>query len=176
MRLCTLAAVVSFALTSALAQSQLGTGAISGVVQDSSSGVVTGADVTITNAQTGLVRKMVSGAGGQFSAPLLPIGVYKLRVSHPGFATLEQNDIVVNVGSTATVVAELKVGGVAETVTVESTAIIDSAKTDESNLIDRKSIQDLPINGRRYYDFALLSPGVTRDARLGLLSFRGSSG
>src|SRR5438046_2747717 len=108
-----------------LAQSQLGTGAISGTVQDSTAGVVTGADVTITNTETGLVRKMVSGAGGQFNAPVLPTGVYKLRVSHAGFSTLEQNDIVVNVGSTATLVAVLNVGGVAETVTVEGTALID---------------------------------------------------
>src|SRR4051794_36851281 len=109
-------------LSGAFAQSQLGTGAISGVVQDSSSAVITGADVTITNSETGLVRKMSSGAGGQFNAPVLPTGVYKLRVSHPGFSTLEQNDIVVNVGSTATVAAVLKVGGATDTVTVEATA------------------------------------------------------
>jgi len=136
--------VLSIAIAPAFAQSQLGTGAISGVVQDASSGVVTGAEVTITNAETGLVRKLVSGAAGQFNAPVLPPGKYQLRVSHPGFSTLEQKDIVVNVGGTATVVAALQVGGVAETVTVQATAIIDTAKTDESNLIDRKSIQDLP--------------------------------
>jgi hypothetical protein len=176
MQLALFASVLSITLVPALAQSQLGTGAIAGVVQDSSAGSVTGAEVTLTNKETGLVRKMVSGAGGQFAAPVLPTGAYKLRVTHAGFSALEQDDIVVNVGSTATVIAELKVGGIAETVTVEAAAAIDSAKTDESSLIDRKLIQDLPINGRRYYDFALLAAGVTRDARLGLLSFRGTSG
>src|SRR5438552_9175050 len=165
MRLTLFVGALSLTLVLALAQSQLGTGAIAGVVQDSSAASVTGAEVTLTNKETGLVRKMVSGAGGQFAAPVLPTGTYKLRVSHAGFSALEQDDIVVNVGSTATVIAELKVGGIAETVTVEATVAIDSAKTDESSLIDRKLIQDLPINGRRYYDFALLAAGVTRDAR-----------
>src|SRR5713226_1558901 len=134
MRLALFAGILAIAIVPVFAQSQLGTGAISGVVQDVSSGVVTDADVIITNAETGLVRKMVSGAGGQFNAPVLPTGTYKLRVSHPGFSTLEQNDIVVNVGSTATIAAILKVGGVTETVTVEATAVIDTAKTDESSL------------------------------------------
>src|SRR2546427_7137231 len=126
MRLALYVGVLSIAIAPAFAQSQLGTGAISGVVQDASSGVVTGAVVTITNAETGLMRKLVSSAGGQFNAPVLPPGSYQLRVSHPGFSTLEQKDIVVNVGSTATVVAALQVGGVAETVTVQATAIIDT--------------------------------------------------
>ena len=81
---------------------------------------------------------MVSGAGGQFIAPVLPTGTYKLRISHPGFSTLEENDIVVNVGSTATVTAALKVGGVSDTVTVEATPSSIRAKTDESSLVDRK--------------------------------------
>jgi hypothetical protein len=146
------------------------------MVQDTSGSVVADAHITVTNVETGLVREIVSGAGGQFVAPVLPPGNYKLRITKPGFSTLEQTDIIVNVGGAATVTAVLKVGGVSETVTVEDTAAIDSAKTDQSSLIDRQEIQNLPINGRRYYDFALLAPGVTRDARLGLLSFRGTSG
>ncbi|MBI3698177.1 MAG: carboxypeptidase regulatory-like domain-containing protein, partial [Acidobacteria bacterium] len=163
-------------VAAAQAQSQLGTGAIAGVVQDSSGSVIIGAQITITQVETGLVREMVSGSGGQFTAPVLPTGRYTLRVTSPGFSALQQTDITVNVGSTATVTAVLKVGGVAETVTVEAIAQIDSTKTDESNLVNRKSIQDLPINGRRFFEFALLSPGVTRDGRFGLLSFRGASG
>jgi hypothetical protein len=170
-----LCALATFAL-SALAQRQLGTGAISGMVADESGAAVMDAKVTLTNVETGLVRELVSGAGGQFVAPVLPIGTYTLRVTKAGFATLQENDIVVNVGGSATVTAALKVGGVSETVTVEDTAVIDSSATDISGLVNRKEIQDLPINGRRYYDFALLAPGVTRDARLGLLSFRGASG
>src|SRR5262249_44366329 len=141
-----------------------------------SGGAVADAHIALTNVDTGLARQLSSGASGQFLAPVLPPGRYSLRVTKTGFATLEENDIVVNVGGSATVTAVLKVGGVAEAVTVEDTALIDTTATDVSSLVDRKQIQDLPINGRRYYDFALLAPGATRDARLGLLSFRGTSG
>src|SRR5579863_2409339 len=125
MRFGFLLSIFAIAALSALAQSQLGTGAISGTVQDASGGAVTDAQVTITNVETGLVRQLVSGAGGQFTAPVLPPGTYKLRVTKPGFAALEESDIVVNVGGTATLAAALKIGGVSETVTVEGGAAID---------------------------------------------------
>jgi hypothetical protein len=171
-----LVATLAFGLSIALAQSQLGTGAISGVVQDPSGAVITSAQITITNVETGLVRTATSGSGGQFAAPVLPPGKYQLRVAKPGFSTLEQNDVVVTVGGTATLTAVLQVGQVSETVKVEAQATIDVTETDVSSLVDRKEISDLPINGRRYYDFALLTPGVSRDGRFGLLSFRGTSG
>ena len=83
--------ILALVLSAAQAQSQLGTGALSGVVQDSSNAVITGADITLTNMETGLVRHMISGSGGQFFAPVLPPGGYKLLVSKPGFAALEQS-------------------------------------------------------------------------------------
>jgi hypothetical protein len=177
MRLFSLLAVLVLTLVStALAQSQLGTGAISGTVQDSSGAVVSDAQITITQAETGLKRELKSSDNGQFLAPVLPTGTYQVRVAKAGFATLEQDGVVVNVGATSTIVAVLRVGNVAESVTVTATAAIDTAQTDISSLVNRNEIQELPINGRRYYDFALLTPGVTRDGRFGLLSFRGQSG
>jgi hypothetical protein len=163
--------------SAAFAQSQLGAGAIAGTVQDSSGANVPDAQVTISQADTGLVRNMTSGVAGQFMAPVLPTGVYHVRIMKKGFSTLEQDGVVVNVGATATFTAVMHVGDVAETVTVEAdAAAIDTAQTDVSSLVDSSQIKELPINGRRYYDFALLSPGVTRDGRFGLLSFRGQSG
>ena len=177
MKLTVLAIAFAFAATSAFAQSQLGTGAISGTVEDSSGGAVPDAQITITGVETGLTRQVKSGPSGQFLAPVLPTGTYRVRVVKTGFATLEQNDVVVNVGATTSVAAVLRVGGVTETVTVTGmSAAIDPAQTDVSSLVDRTAISDLPINGRRYYDFALLAPGVSRDGRFGLLSFRGTSG
>jgi hypothetical protein len=158
------------------AQTQLGTGAISGTVQDATGAFVPDAVVTIKQADTGLTRSLKSGAEGQFLAPVLPTGGYKIRVVKPGFGAQEQDGVAVNVGSTTSLNIVLRVGDVAETVSVTSTASIDPAQTDVSSLVDRTEISDLPINGRRYYDFALLTPGVTRDGRFGLLSFRGQSG
>jgi hypothetical protein len=163
-------------VTAVLAQSQLGTGAISGAVQDSTGAAVPDAQITITQAETGLVRTMKSSGAGQFLAPVLPTGNYRVRIAKTGFATQEQDGVVVNVGATASVAAVLLVGDVAQTVTVNAASSIDAAETDVSSLVDRREISDLPINGRRYYDFALLTPGVARDGRFGLLSFRGTSG
>ncbi len=158
------------------AQSQLGTGAISGTVQDATGAAVPDAQITITQSETGLVRTMKSSGAGQFLAPVLPTGAYRVRIAKAGFATQQQDGVVVNVGATASIATVLLVGDVAQTVTVNAASSIDAAETDVSSLVDRREISDLPINGRRYYDFALLTPGVARDGRFGLLSFRGTSG
>src|SRR5262245_24694106 len=96
----TLACVVClWAIASAaLAQSQLGTGSISGTVSDSTGAVISGATVTITNTGTGLVRTITTNGSGQFSAPALPVGEYSARVGKTGFATIEQKGLIVNVG------------------------------------------------------------------------------
>jgi len=160
----------------AFAQSQLGTGALGGTVQDASGAQVADAEIRVTSAETGLVRRLTSGPTGEFLAPVLPAGRYEVLVSKLGFATLQESGVVVNVGTTATLKLVLTVGDVAQTITVSDTVTIDPAQTDVSSLVDRTEIHDLPINGRRYYDFALLTPGVARDGRFGLLSFRGASG
>src|SRR5215469_10417362 len=159
-----------------LAQSELGTGAITGIVQDSGQAVVAGAQVTVSNKATGLIRPTKTNDAGQFNVPVLPAGTYTVQVEMQGFAKLIQDDVTVNVGSTATLRLELKPGAVGEVVNVIATATIDTTKTDESTLVDRAAINDLPINGRRADQFALLTPGVARDGRFGLLSYHGQSG
>src|SRR5215813_2020532 len=159
-----------------LAQSELGTGAISGIVQDSGQAVVPGAQVTVTNKATGLVRPTRTNDAGQFNVPVLPAGTYTVTVEMQGFAKLIQEDVTVNVGGTATLRLELKPGAIGEVINVTASTTIDTTKTDESTLVDRAAINDLPINGRRADQFALLTPGVTRDGRFGLLSYHGQSG
>src|SRR5262249_22542379 len=174
----TLAWVVcmSAIVLTALAQSQLGTGSISGTVSDSSGAVIPGAIVTITNSGTGLVRTLTTGDSGQFTAPALPVGEYVARVEKTGFATLEQKGLIVNVGGTTTLRLELKPGQANEVINIVAEQVLDAVRTEETTLINRMQINDLPINGRRADQFALLAPGVTRDGRFGLLSYRGQSG
>jgi outer membrane receptor protein involved in Fe transport len=93
-----------------------------------------------------------------------------------GFSKLEQRDVQVTVGRVVTLRLALQPGEVTAVVTVEDTPLIDATRTDESTLISREQINDLPINGRRADQFALLAPGVMRDGRFGLLSYRGQSG
>ncbi len=134
------------------------------------------AKVTVRSNSTGLTRVVASAANGAFTASVLPPGLYTVRVEQAGFATFEQTNVEVNVGSTRTLILPLKVGEVTESITVSDTSLVDTTKTVEADLVDRKQIQDLPINGRRVDQFALLSPGVARDGRFGTLSFRGASG
>ncbi|MBA2305677.1 MAG: TonB-dependent receptor [Acidobacteria bacterium] len=162
----------------ASAQAQLGTGSIGGTVEDTSGAVLPGATVTVTNAGTGLVRSALTNEAGQFNVGVLPPGnEYRVRVTLDAFAPVEQVDVTVNVGRTTALRLRLPVGGLTDTVTVSGESpVIDSTKTEETFLIDRRQINDLPINGRRADQFALLAPGVTRDGRFGLLSYRGQSG
>jgi len=93
-----------------------------------------------------------------------------------GFSRIEQRDLKVTVGGTVSLKLALRPGEVNEVVTITGTPEIDVTRTDESSLITQTQINDLPINGRRADQFALLAPGVTRDGRFGLLSYRGQSG
>src|SRR5262249_22958901 len=162
---------ICLAAVKILGQSQLGTGAISGSVQDQNGAMVAGASITITNAGTGLVRNVSTSSAGQFSVPVLPPGEYQLRIEQSGFATLEQKGIIVTVGSTVTLRLEMRAGGIGEVINVIAESPVDATKTAETTLIDRAQINDLPINGRRADQFALLAPGVARDGRFGLLSY-----
>src|SRR5262245_58422001 len=140
MRIAGIIAVI-FCSTYLFGQSQLGTGSISGVVEDSTGGVIPGANVTITNTETGLVRQLGTGEAGQFFAPVLPIGAYNIRVTKAGFAGLEQTGVAVTVGGVAAVTLHLKVGDLEETVSVQAAAeTIDPSQTDISSLVDRTEV------------------------------------
>ena len=159
------------------AQSQLGTGAISGVVADASGKSVAAAVIQATNTDTGLTRQTTSSGTGDFSLPVLPTGPYTLTVEKTGFSKLEQKNLSVSVGATVTLSLKLEVGATNTRVEVTAEApVVDTSQTSETMLVDRSEIDNLPINGRRYDQFALLAPGVTRDARFGLLSYHGMAG
>src|SRR5262249_46522428 len=151
------AGVVVLFVSTLTAQSQLGTGAISGTIQDPSGAVIPGARITITQNETGLTREVFSAEAGKFLVPVLPTGTYRVQVVKQGFGTMNRDAVVVNVGGTADLILILSLGDVEESVSVTAASVaLDTAQTDISSLIDRTQIQDLPINGRRYYDFALL--------------------
>lgn len=170
-------ALFLFSLTaSVFGQSQLGAGAVSGTVQDSNGGAVPGAIVGLQNKGTSVSQTVTTGVSGQFAFPVLQPDTYTVTVEKDGFSRIEQKDVQVTVGRTVTLQLNLTPGEVTAVVTIESSPIIDTLKTDESSLVSREQINELPINGRRADQFALLTPGVTRDGRFGLLSYRGQSG
>jgi carboxypeptidase family protein/TonB-dependent receptor-like protein len=141
--------------------SQVNTGTISGLVQDSSGAVIGGAMVTIRNVDTGIATALTSDVGGRYVAPNLLIGNYEVRAQQPGFRTEIRSGITLTVGRDEVINLTLNVGQTAETVTVTAEApVIETTTAAMSSLVDDRTIRDLPLNGRSYDRLALLQPGV----------------
>lgn len=162
----------------AFAQSAAGLAAISGVVRDPAGAVVPDAKVTIATDSQGTIRTIVSNGGGIFSAPALAPGAgYTVTVTATGYAIYEALGLDLQVGQNLNLNINLTVGRNLAVVEVTSAAAaVEDTKSDVSQVIDSKLIQDLPINGRRVDSFVLLTPGVTNDSTFGLLTFRGVAG
>ncbi len=162
----------------AFAQSQAGLGSIGGTVQDASGAVVPGAKVIVANESKGITRTLSTNEQGVFLAPSLPpANGYSVAVDATGFGHFEQKDLELMVGQQVNLPIVVSVQGAAQTVEVTAAApIVDSTKTDVSQVVGELQIQDLPINGRRVDSFVLLAPAVVPDGTFGLVSFRGIAG
>jgi hypothetical protein len=135
-------------------------GSIVGTVTDSSSAVIAGAQVSITNVATGAKRSAVSGSDGGYRFDLLSAGIYQLAVTSAGFST-ETSKIELLVGSTTTANFGLKPGEATQTVEVQATSpVVDLQKTSVSAEITPSEVQDLPMVGRDVANLAYLAPGV----------------
>jgi outer membrane receptor protein involved in Fe transport len=153
------------------------TGAIGGVVQNPNKEVVPNADVNVKSQDTGKEATATSDDQGRFKVVNLQPGSYTLTVNSAGFSAFTQQNIVVEVGRETTLEVSLSVGQVTSTVDISAEApVINTTQQDFSNNYNQTSINELPINGRRWSNFALLSPAAVPDGTFGLISFRGISG
>lgn len=126
------------------------TSQISGTVEDSSGAVVAGAQVTVTQTDTGVTRSATSAASGAYTLPSLPLGPYRMEVKKEGFTTYVQTGILLQVASAPTINPVLKVGTVAQTVQVEATApMIETTSTGVGQVVNSRDVVDLPLNGRQ---------------------------
>lgn len=138
------------------------TGTISGVVSDPTGAVVANATVTITNVATGLARTATTSETGEYTAPELPNGTYRITVQAPNFMESVVDKVELHVSSTALVNVQLKIGSASEQVTVEANAIqvqTDSAQLGE--VVLGQQVKDLPLNGRNFVQLTQLQPGVS---------------
>jgi outer membrane receptor protein involved in Fe transport len=176
---CTLALLLSclaFGFGSAFGQSQT-FGAIGGVVKDPQGAILQNANVTVKNEETNKEMSGTTDSEGRFRIPQLDPGNYTVTVNATGFAAFTQQKVVVEVGRITPLDINLTVGGATETVQVTSEApVINTQQQDFSTNVNQTSINELPINGRRWSNFALLTPGSVPDGNFGLISFRGISG
>ncbi len=159
------------------AQSQASAGSIEGVVTDATGAVVPDAKVTVISLQTGLKRKTETNSDGLYRLLALPVGDYQLTVEKQGFAVIKREAVKVQVGDKIALDVELGAAGAAETVNVTSEApIVETTRTQVSSTVNERAVSSLPVNGRNFIDFVLLTPGVTRDVRTGDISFGGQRG
>jgi hypothetical protein len=159
------------------------TGAIHGTVFDPAGGAVAQASVVAVNSATGARYSTTSNTDGRFALDLLPPGDYTARAVADKMSPQQTPQLHVDVGGSAELVFRLSIAGPQENVTVSGAPqLVDTKSSSVSTLLDERAIADLPLNGRRFSDLMLLSPGVTQDPRSltsatnGDLSFGGLRG
>ena len=152
---------VATVLLCAIGAGQTITASLQGRTYDKSGAMVTKAKVTATNSDTGLSRSTISGDTGDYQIAALPVGNYRVAVEAQGFQS-QTRTVKLTVGETVSLDFSLAPGQVAQEVTVTTDApLIETTRTSTDSVIAEQQIQNLPVNGRQFIDFALLAPGVT---------------
>lgn len=139
------------------------TGQISGVVKDPTGAVIPHASVTVTNTDQNLVvRTLKTGQQGRFTAPLLAVGQYSIKVQVKGFQTRTVSDIEVHVNLTATIPVILTPGRVTQTVTVSANQLAPQLSSAAAGtLIGTRQLTQLSLNDRNYLEMLYLQPGIS---------------
>lgn len=159
------------------AQTQATGGTIQGIVTDPDGNALPGSTITVTNSETGRVRTTVSSATGTYRVPLLSPGTYSVRVELTGFQSIERTDVRVSIGSAQDVDMQLGLASVQEVLIVTGEApLIETSKTQVSSTIDETAIDSLPILGRNFTDFALLTPGAQIEGVRNTVALSGQRG
>jgi hypothetical protein len=160
-----------------IAAQTAGAGNIVGTVTDSSGATVPNATVVITNTDTGAIRTLTTNSTGSYTANFLQSGHYEVVLGGGSFGKIDRKNLALTVGETLTVDAALTPASVSTDVVVTTEdLLLDTQKTDNSQTISQTFISDLPVNGRRWDNFVLLTPNVAPDGATGLVSYRGISG
>jgi len=136
--------------------------AIEGTVTDSSGAAVPAAQVVLTNQDTGVSQTTVSNDTGAYHFPSLGLGKYTLTATKQGFQTVKQENISLAAEEIRTVPLTLKVGTVAETITItEDTTAVQLAESKIASGIGSQEITELPLTGRNIFNLVSMTPGVT---------------
>jgi hypothetical protein len=169
---------LSLILMATGAATQTFTGSIAGTVKDPGDLVLPGVTVTTTNVNTGQVRTVVSGSGGEFIFPGLQPGEYHVDAELSGFTKKSISGITVQVNQRVEVPVRLEVGQVSETINVIGGAtLVETTSATVGQVIEQRRVVDLPLNGRDFVQLATLSAGVeNRQTTRGLLSTNGTRG
>ena len=137
------------------------TATLAGFVQDASGGRLPGVSIAVTSVNTGAVRHIVSDAEGRFALAGLPAGDYSVRAELQGFRPLVRSDVRLSVGEQASITLTLTPGAAEEVRVTGGTAQVNTRSSELSYLVDQRTIERIPINGRNFTDLMALQPNVT---------------
>ena len=158
------------------AQNVVSTGSLGGRVTDQSGAVVPGASIAVRNLATGVQQSAETNSAGLYRFPVLVPGSYSITASLKGFRDVEAL-VRVLVGNATLQDVKLRVGAGADTIKVTSTTpLLRPEESSASTVMERSFIEELPLNGRRYTDFTLLTPNTSPDGDTGLVSIAGQQG
>lgn len=162
-------------LAAICAMAQFDSAAVLGSVRDEKGGAIAAAKVVLRNNDTGIVLTTASSESGDYIFPTVRIGNYKVSAEKQGFTTAVADNVLLTVSARQRVELTLKVGQVAEIVTVEATtALLESDNSSKGQVIAAKQVVELPLQGRSYANLALLAPGVRQSlsGSTGSIAFR----
>jgi Carboxypeptidase regulatory-like domain len=156
-----LLALIALSLTGVSVYGQTPTATLSGTVRDTSGAVVPNAKITLTNSGTGPSRTTATDDEGRYSLTDVEPGTYELRAEHRGFKVAVQQGVVLAVGGSTTADVAMQIGSVSESVKVTAAEpLIEATSPNLSRVVEQQTIESLPILGRNFVDFAMLSSGI----------------
>jgi Carboxypeptidase regulatory-like domain/TonB dependent receptor len=135
---------------------------ISGGVMDPSGKFIPDAQIDIANDATGVIYSVKTNSSGIYFVPILPPGHYHVQVSKRGFKTIIEPDVILNVQSAVALNFALPIGATSESITVEAaSSLINTTNASVSTVVDRKFVENMPLNGRSFQDLISMTPGVS---------------
>ncbi len=141
-------------------------GSVEGIVTDPSGATVPGVSLQARNLETAATLTATTNQDGLFRFPVLPVGTYELVAERAGFATLFQKPLGVTVGARISLTLTLQLAGKSESILVSgATPLLETTRSQTSTTLESRTISSLPVNGRNFLDFVLLTPGVVRGSR-----------
>ncbi len=147
------------------------TGGVQGIVSDATGAVVPNASLTVTNMATGESHPAKSDSAGLYAVSGLAPGDYKVQVSAPGLQTTAVNNLVVSVGTNTTQNFALSVASTSTTVEIAANApVIETSSVSVGTVVNQRTVQEIPLNGRHFVDLALLIPGTVTPPANGFLT------
>lgn len=157
--------ICAFFISGAFAQSESGSAAIEGTITDANGAAVSGANVTIRNVETGLTRNITTDDSGRFTARVLPVGRYAVKVEASGFTVQTQENVTLQVGETTPVDLTLQPSQVSAQVDViGNSEAIDAETQSTGTVITPRLVRDLPVRGRNFTEFVQLTPAVVQES------------